>query len=97
MGDGSDSFAFSDGDGNDIIEDNGAGDTDRVIFDGFDSLDATFTQDNGDDLIVSFANGESVTVINGLGGSFTDNIEIFEFDDVSLTISEIIDMLPAVV
>ncbi|WP_371395684.1 cadherin-like domain-containing protein [Fretibacter rubidus] len=94
MGDGGDTFVFNVGDGNDIVEDNGAGDTDRVDFNGFNSLDAIFSQNNANDLVISFASGESVTVINGLTGSFQDTIEFFDFDDATLSIADVIAMLP---
>jgi VCBS repeat-containing protein len=80
--DGSDTYIFNMGDGVDVIEDNGFGDTDIVDIRGYSSTDASFSVDpsNNNSLIISFANGDSITLRNTLNGSSLDQIEQITFD-----------------
>ena len=86
-GDGSDSYVFAVGDGQDTVEDNGAGDTDQLVFQGRDLADATFAQ-VGNGFTVTFANGDSVSVVGGLSGS-SDGIEQLVFDDQTVNVADI--------
>ncbi len=91
--DGSDTYIFNMGDGVDVIEDNGFGDTDVLDIRGYSSTDATFSVDpsNNNSLIISFANGDSITLRNTLNGSAQDQIEqiTFDGDAVVLTMADI--------
>ncbi len=91
-GDGSDTFVFNVGDGDDIVHDQGAADTDALLFVGRNIADATFQAlvPGSDDLLITFANGDSVIVVDGLAGSFSNNIEQFQFDDGTLTSADVL-------
>ncbi len=86
-GDGSDLYVFNIGDGQDTVEDNGFGDTDVLQFVGRNLADASFEQ-IGNDFTVTFANGDSVTVISGLFGA-QDRIEQLLFDDGPINVADI--------
>ena len=90
--DGSDLYIYNVGDGNDVIEDNGNRDSDRVKLNGIQSSEVTFSRssvDSGDLIITVDSTGETITVINTLNWSSGDYIEYFEFDDTTLTIPAI--------
>ena len=89
--DGSDIYRYSSGDGADIIKDDGAFDTDRIEFLDYNFADAVFSQfANTGDLLIEFGGGDSVLVRNALNGSATDQIEEYQFADMTLTIAEVL-------
>ena len=92
-GDGSDTYVFNQGDGQDIIADNGFLDGDVLDIRGYSSADATFSLINGDnnDLLISFANGDSITVVNTVNNTASGAIEtiMFDGDGVSFTNAEL--------
>ena len=89
-GDGSDDYYFAAGDGQDIVDDNGAFDTDRIIFTDYNLTDATFASvRDTDSLLITFAGGDSVLVRNTLGSSGSDQIESYVFLDATRTAEEI--------
>ena len=92
---GNDTFVFAIGDGDDIVQDNGSGDNDSLSFVGRDSADATFSAltPGSDDLLIEFANGDSVLVIDGVSSSFANGIELFSFDDVTLTHGDVLALI----
>ncbi|MCP4129165.1 MAG: hypothetical protein GY753_19230, partial [Gammaproteobacteria bacterium] len=97
--DGSDTYVFTRGDGQDIIEDNGRGDTDIVRFEGFSLSEASFELDplDSDSIIVRFAGSQDqVTVRNGLNNDYLsyDRIEEYHFDnDEVLTVAQVADLV----
>ena len=90
-GDGHDIYVFNINDGQDIIDDQGFFDTDVASFVGRNFADASFSQgrENSNDLVITFGNGDSVTVLNGLSNSNANTIEQFMFDDMTKTVAEI--------
>lgn len=98
-GDSSDEYLFGIGDGQDVVEDNGFADTDVVRFTDRASTDATFTRvpDENGSVLISFANGDSVLLRNGIDGNINDGIEqvIFDGDGLTLTADQIRDILIA--
>jgi Ca2+-binding RTX toxin-like protein len=84
-GDGSDTYQYSQGDGNDIIEDNGDGDFDRVVISGYASSEVSVSRyylaDDG--IVLNFAGSstDSLTILNTLFGDNEDGIEEIEFSD----------------
>gem|GEM_PF-2274993 len=88
-GDASDIYRYSPGDGADIIVDDGVFDNDRIEMSGFDLADATISQiRGGSDLLIDFGGGDSIIVRNTLNGDAGDQIEFFDFDDQTLTITQ---------
>ena len=85
-GDGSDLYVFRAGDGRDTIDDNGRYDTDVLRFVGYERDEATFSTLPYDpnDLLIQFAGGDQVLVVNALDNSIQDQIERFEFTTESL-------------
>ena len=84
---GNDTYIFNVGDGQDIVDDGGFNDFDTLQFNGRNFADATFSREGGSNTItISFANGDSVEVIEALDGSFGD-IEQVIFDDVTLDVA----------
>ena len=82
--DGSDVYVFSRGDGIDSIEDDGFGDTDRLVIHGYVPADVTVGRSaiDSDDVVITFADtSDRITIRNTLDGSFSDTIERIEFDD----------------
>ena len=82
--DGSDVYVFSRGDGTDSIEDDGFGDTDRLVIHGYVPADVTVSRSaiDSDDLVIAFADtSDRITIWNTLDGSSSDTIERIEFDD----------------
>ena len=90
-----DTYVFDIGDGDDVVDDNGGGNGDEIIFNDRDSTDATFSAlvPGSDDLLIEFANGDSVIVIDGTTSSFVDRIEEFVFDDVTLMHGDVLLLL----
>lgn len=81
---GNDTYVFNEGDGNDTVDDRGFNGTDTLQFNGRDLADATFTREGTTDtILISFDNGDSVRVIEGIDPSFGD-IEQVIFDDITL-------------
>ncbi len=80
-GDGSDSYVFRRGDGDDMIDDNGFGDTDRLSIEGYTPGEATFARGGaGGDLVITFAGTDDrITIRNGLAGDSQDGIEEIAF------------------
>ena len=92
---GDDTYYFSAGDGNDIIQDDGVGGTDRLNFLDYDLADASFFQvRDTPDLLINFANGDSVLVRNTLNGSISDQIEEYSFaDGQTLTAAQVLNIV----
>ena len=79
--DGSDIYRFNAGDGQDIIQDAGAGDSDRIQISGYDEADLIFSRHpaNTNTLVIEFVGStDKITVVNGMSGSSADGIEIVE-------------------
>ena len=82
--DGSDVYVFNRGDGVDSIEDDGGGDTDRLVIHGYVAADATVRPSalDSDDLVITFAGtGDQITIRDLLDWSRSDTIERIEFAD----------------
>ena len=90
-GDGSDTYAFSAGDGIDVIEDNGSNDADRLLIHGYDLADLSFSRALDDNLIITFAGStDQITIIGTLNESSEDQIEQIVLDDgTSLTMEDV--------
>ena len=88
-GGASDTYVFSAGDGVDFVDENGNGDTDVVQFTDYASTDAVFTRLtlNSTHLVIDFAGGERVTVLDTLNDSFTDAVEEYRFDGDGVTLT----------
>ena len=82
-GNGSDTYVYTLGDGNDHIHDAGSSDTDRIEINGVLSGDVAISAEAGtpDTLVITFANGDYLTVVDTLDGDFYDSIEEIEFID----------------
>jgi Ca2+-binding RTX toxin-like protein len=82
--DGSDTYVFTAGDGQDVIEENGFNDTDRIVIHGYTpaNLILSFLNGTADGLVITFAGStDRITVINTLGGDAYDQVETITFDD----------------
>ncbi|MEM6677340.1 MAG: calcium-binding protein [Pseudomonadota bacterium] len=82
--DGGDRYLFSAGDGQDIIDDNGFGDSDRLIITGYLPAEATLLPATPDspNLVITFANSsDRIEIVNTLAGDSADTIEVIEWDD----------------
>ena len=97
-GDGSDLYRFGIGDGHDIIDDNGNGDTDTLEILGYSSLEVSveryFLGDDG--IVLTFAGSttDSVTILNTLSGNAADTIEVIRFSDgVEWQVDDILPLL----
>ena len=92
-GAGSDTYVFNAGDGQDTVRETlSFNTTDRVVFNGYDLADATFVKVDLNTYQVTFANGDSVTLENGMG-SANERIEVLEFDDQTLNFNGILEAL----
>ena len=81
-GDGSDDYVFTAGDGQDVLEDNGGGDTDRIVIHGYAPTDVSYGVSGLADLVLTFAGStDSITAENTLDGGYFDTIEELVFDD----------------
>ncbi|WP_137700266.1 VCBS domain-containing protein [Marimonas lutisalis] len=78
---GSDTYVFNMGGGRDRILDDGFSSTDTLRFTDYALADATFSRVAGyaNDVLISFANGDSVTIMGGFDGGATNGIERIEF------------------
>ncbi|AVX03475.1 iron-regulated protein FrpA [Maritalea myrionectae] len=98
--DGADTYVFRRGDGHDLIEDNGAGDTDIVRIEGYALGETVFALDpfDSDSVIITFVGtDDQITVRNGLNDSYNsaDRIEEYHFDGGEvLTVADVISLLP---
>jgi len=84
--DGSDTYVFRAGDGRDVIDDNGNGDTDVVEIRGYAATAARFTrvEPSSNDLLIRFeGSSDSITIVNGLAGTTADTVESFRFVDAA--------------
>ena len=98
LGDGADIYVFRQGDGFDVIEDNGSGDTDILLLEDYNLADVNFALwgFDGDDLRLDFGNGDNVLIRNALNGSNGDQIEQIAFaDGTILTIAEVRSLMVA--
>ena len=89
--DGSDTYLFHAGDGQDIIEDNGFFDTDLLQIVGYSTSDVRTSRalHAADNLILTFSGSDDrIEVVNTLAGSGQDQIERFQFDDQTLSIDQ---------
>jgi phosphosulfolactate synthase (CoM biosynthesis protein A) len=78
---GSDTYLFSAGDGNDVITDHDLQHgNDRLIFTDLASTDVTLSR-SGEDLRLTFTNGETVTIRTYLSDTLRNAIESIEFAD----------------
>ena len=74
-----DEYRYSLGDGNDLIKDQSFGtEQDRLVFGDLNVEDAVFTQNAGEDLVITLTNGETITVKDHFDGMAND-IEQIEF------------------
>ena len=84
-GDGSDLYIFEAGDGHDVIEDNGNGDTDVLLIYGYDASDAKVEWDSDLDAnslrLVLGDSGDQITLVNTLKADVSDQIEEVRFED----------------
>jgi len=82
-GDGSDTYVFARGDGQDVIDDNGAGDTDILLLQDYSPEEVVLrSSENGSDLIVSFITStDQVLIRNTIPNSHSDRIEQIHFED----------------
>ena len=90
-GAGDDDYIFNFGDGNDVLFDS-AGENDSIDLNGYNFEDAIFTSidDGRGDLLVSFENStDSIIIRDGTEG-FGAGVETFEFDDMTVTIDDIL-------
>ncbi|TNJ36171.1 calcium-binding protein, partial [Phaeobacter sp. B1627] len=90
-GEGGDVYQYSLGDGNDLIVDwdNDAGVVDRLVLNGISAADVSFASTGGEDLVVTFSNGERVTVRDHFAEHDDNTIEEIEFSDGILSTAAI--------
>ena len=77
-----DTYFYSAGDGNDTIRDHSysSSTNDRLVLQGLAAGDVSFAQNAGKDLVITLANGETVTITDHFDGSNYD-MELIEFSD----------------
>ncbi|WP_280514010.1 calcium-binding protein, partial [Stappia taiwanensis] len=95
-GDGSDTYIFRRGDGQDTIEDNGYYDTDVLRLEGYSLADAIFSKSiaANETLVLSFVSTtDRITVVNGLSNSSQNRIEEYRFDDVTWSTAQIVERI----
>ncbi len=82
-GDGSDIYAFTRGDGKDVIDENGFNDTDQIAIHGYTPSEVVVSRSGDtDDLRIGFVGtDDEIVVRNTLGGDIRDQIEQIAFDD----------------
>ncbi|WP_298821963.1 calcium-binding protein [uncultured Roseibium sp.] len=80
---GSDTYVFSRGDGVDVIEDNGFGDTDRLVLHGYSPDEVIISRDGlSDTAILTFVGtSDQITLVESLDISVYDQIEQIVFDN----------------
>ncbi|MCY6379413.1 calcium-binding protein [Hoeflea prorocentri] len=80
--DGSDTYVFNAGDGQDLIEDNGWRDTDRLVIHGYTPAETSFARTSNDTLVITFAGStDQISIVNTLDDDGADEIEQIVFDD----------------
>ncbi len=90
---GNDTYIFNSGDGQDTVsEASSFNTTDTIVFTDYNLADATFTDIDQNSYTITFENGDSVTVENGLTNEFT-RVEVLEFADQSLSFTQILTTL----
>jgi Ca2+-binding RTX toxin-like protein/predicted Fe-Mo cluster-binding NifX family protein len=91
-GEGGDTYQYTLGDGNDRIvdSDNDYGVVDRLFLSGMTASDVRFESTGDEDLIVIFANGERITVVDHFSESGNNAIEQVQFSDGTILNSEVI-------
>ncbi|MCP4072787.1 MAG: hypothetical protein GY742_13780, partial [Hyphomicrobiales bacterium] len=91
--DGDDTYLFRAGDGQDIIQDGGYADFDRISIEGYEAGEIIFGREapESNNLIISFTGStDQITVIDGLDGDYFDTVEEVTFSDgTTITIAEI--------
>lgn len=80
LADGSDTYLFSRGDGQDTIEDKSFSGADKLVLQNINSGECTFAR-KGSDLTLMFGQGDQVTVRNYYDASKSYQIERLEFSD----------------
>jgi Ca2+-binding RTX toxin-like protein len=86
-GDGADIYNYQIGNGHDVVDDNGLGDTDILQITGYLSPQATFSllNDGSNDFIIKFNDSDSITLVNSIVSSTADEIEQITFlDDIPI-------------
>ncbi|WP_244628269.1 tandem-95 repeat protein [Stappia taiwanensis] len=98
-GDGSDTYVFRRGDGQDTIDDNGNRDTDVLRIEGYTAQEMQVSRHapGSNTLEIRFTGTDDrLLVLDTLNGSTTDQIEKVVFDDgTELSIAEVKALLPA--
>ena len=91
----SDTYVFSRGDGQDVIEDNGFGGTDKLVIHGYLPNEVAVARSGDATLILTFAGTtDKITVINTLNGDYYDVIEQIVFDDGTIwTMPDVAQMI----
>jgi Ca2+-binding RTX toxin-like protein len=88
-GSSSDQYRYQAGDGADTIQDVGSGTSDMIIVTGYTSNQLSFAR-IGSDLVISLpGSGDSITVKNTLDGDSADSVELYQFDDTTLSLDDI--------
>jgi Ca2+-binding RTX toxin-like protein len=80
LADGSDTYLFSRGDGQDTIEDKSFSGADKLVLQNINSGECTFAR-KGSDLTLMFGQGDQITVRNYYDASNSYRIERVEFSD----------------
>ncbi|GAB5387660.1 MAG: hypothetical protein Alpg2KO_06280 [Alphaproteobacteria bacterium] len=75
-----DKFIFNDGDGIDTIDEDGGG-NDLIKLDDADQIDPLGMYRDGDDLIITYDEDDSITVLDQFGDDADKHIERFRFSD----------------
>jgi len=95
-GDGNDTYIFNRGDGRDIIFDSSsASDADALNLTGYNLSDALFTDvgENADLLLTFVGTTDSIYIEGGLSTGSSSGVESFVFDDVTLDLDGIRDVV----
>ena len=87
--DGSDTYVFNAGDGQDEIDDDGYKDQDKLIIHGYDAADVTVQRagtGNSDDTLLTFSgSSDQIKIWNNLNSGNADEIESIVLDDDGTT------------
>lgn len=77
-----DTYIYRLGDGSDTIDDySDNGSTDRLLLTDLNVADVTFSQTNGEDLVITMSDGATITIVDGLREYTQRWIEEIEFAD----------------